>query len=297
MNLAFPLETDKWSWETIESISNISESQYIEYKSNLHARDAESKNEWQDDLEREFTAFANATGGIIVFGVSDDGRPDPFEPPEHEVNQSVTRLVQNTTPLVELDISDPIPHPEYEERIILVVCVHEATRKPVLTHDSAIYIRINDRKEPMSREQMESMFIDQDRRQQALLNLEMEIDRFHDAVNPPGMRIRKKGEGPPNYHFVNTDSLKEVLQQNGHLYSDDDNREIIGRIFMVIRGIDHRERFFSRVVSGQMESQHSSREDFYSKERSELKSGVDRLERDLKTLAEAADLDVKLLED
>lgn len=297
MDLAFPLDVSEWEWDTVESLTNISESQYIEYKSDLHSREPGSRDKWQADLEREITAFANTTGGVIVFGVSDEGEPSPFEPPEHEVRQSVTRLVQNTTPLVDLDISDPIHHPEYDERIVLVVRVQEATRKPVLTHDSTIYTRINDRKEPMSREQMEHMFIDQDRRQQSLRQLEMEIDRFHDAVNPPGMRIEKKGHDPPNYHLVNIESLKEVLRQNVHLYSDPDLRDIISRIFMELRGIDHRERYFGRVASGYMESGFSSKEEFYGHERSELKTRVERLEGELRKLAEAVELDVALLED
>lgn len=297
MDLAFPLDVGEWSWDTVESLSNVPESRYIEFKSDLHARDSESRDEWQTDLEREIVAFANASGGVIVFGVNDEGGPSPFEPPEHEVTQSVTRLIQNATPHPDLDISAPINHPDHEDRIVLAVRVHEATRKPVLTHDSAVYVRINDRKEPISREQMESMFIDQDRRQQALRQLEMEIDRFHNAVNPPGMRIEKTGRGPPNYHLVNTESLKEVLRQNDHLYSDPELREMISRVFMELRGIDHRERQFGRAASGYLENLFSSEEEFYDEERSELKRRVDRLEGALERLAEAADLEVELLED
>lgn len=297
MDLAFPLNVGEWEWETIESLSNISESQYIEYKSSLHARDSESRDDWQDNIEREITAFANSTGGVIVFGVTNEGQPSPFELPEHEVKQSVTRLIQNTTPLADLDISDPIHHPDHEDRIVLVVRVHEATRKPVLTHDSAIYIRINDRKEPMSREQMEHMFIDQDRRQQSIRQLEMELDRFYDATNPPGNRINWKGEGPPDFHFINAESIKEVLLQNDHLYADEESREIIARIFRELRGIEHQDRSFGRKVRGYLKHRFSSKEDLYSKEKSDLKHRVDRLEMELSKLAEAAELDVKLLDE
>lgn len=298
MDLPFPMNVNDWSWETIDSLSNQSEGQYLEYKQTLHAEDEDSKDEWQRGLEREITAFANASGGILVFGVSDDGDPAPFEPPEHEVKQSVTQLVQNTTPTVELDISDPIHPPSPNtDRIVLVVRVHEATRKPILTRDSAIYIRINDRKEPMSREQMESLFVEQDRRQQAIRQLEMEIDRFNDVTGSTSQLKSEHGESPPDFHLLNIETLKEVLRENTHLYTDEDTRESLSRVFRELREIEDREVYFRRVTNGQVETYVDSQERFYRRERRKLKEKVERLERELERLAEAADLQVEMVED
>lgn len=181
------------------------------------------KKEWDRTLEREITAFANANGGIIVFGVDDDGEPTPFDPPEHEVKQSVTRLIQNTRPLADVEISDPIGPPSDDtNRIVLAIRVLEAKRKPVLTSDAAVYRRINDRKEPMSREQMESLFVEHDRKQQAVRQLEMEIDRFYETFEEPKADFGVHSEVPPNYHILNIIGLKHTLRENTHLYSDEE---------------------------------------------------------------------------
>ena len=296
MNLSFPLDVEEWTWETFSSLRHQSENQYLEYKQRLHARDEDSKKKWQRSLEQEIVAFANASGGILVFGISDEGKPVLFEPPEHEVKQSVTQIIQNTKPIVDIDISDPITPPSADtDNIALVVRVHEAMRKPVLTSDSAVYMRVNDRKEPMSREQMESLFIDYDRRQQAIRLLEMEIDRFYDSISRPSPGINVHDQAPPDFHRLDIDSLKEVLRENTHLYADDEAKQILTRVFRQLRAIENQEVYFGRTTTGHVENHYGDTQTFYYKEREKLKDHVERLERALKDLAEVADLDVKML--
>lgn len=300
MKLPFPQEVEKWTWETLASLQGENEGQYLEFKSTLHAPEGEQAEDWQKDLEREITAFANANGGLIIFGVRDgDAKPVLFEKPEHEIHQSVTRLIQNTTPIPDVDISEPLnPPTDDTDRIALIVKVHEAPRKPVLTSDSAIYIRINDRKEPMSREQIESLFIDRNRRQQAIRQLEMEIDRYHNIIHGSERPIRVHGASPPDFHLLNTGSLKEVLRENTHLYAKQDVREHINNIFADIRWIEDREVFVGRVLSGYQDTHYSSKEHFHKEERRELKERAERLERNLAKLASETNLDVEVsLED
>jgi predicted HTH transcriptional regulator len=220
MDFPFTTEVDAWTWDTVTSLSGHDENQHLEYKTTINPPDDSDsgETEWNRKLEREITAFANATGGIIIFGVDDDGNPSPFEPPSHEVKQSVIRFIQNTRPLVDADIPAQIEVPSDDtDRIILPVRIYEADRKPVLTGDAAVYRRINDRKEPMSREQMESLFVEHDRRQQAIRQLEMEINRFEDIYNGEENRFSMHGESPPNYHLLNIESLKQVFRENTHL--------------------------------------------------------------------------------
>jgi len=209
-NQPFPSDVSEWTWDTLESLteSEQTENLYLEYKRHLRypEKDTEkSKTEWKRNVEREFTAFANASGGIIVFGMTDDGEPAPFEPPAHEISRTVSQLIQNTTPLVETDVSSPLRVPsDGTDRIALAVQVHEATRKPVATSDSAYYARINDQKRPMNREQIESLFVEADRRQQALRQLEMEIDRFHAIIDVEEPQFSVHGDSQPAYHLLNT---------------------------------------------------------------------------------------------
>lgn len=300
MEIPFDTDVNTWTFDTVKGLRDYDESQYLEYKEELSpsAEGSDEKKEWHRTVEREITAFANANGGIVVFGVADDGSPSPFERPDHEVKQSVTRLIQNTRPLVDVDIPEPIEIPsEDTDRIILPVRVHEATRKPVLTSDAAVYRRINDRKEPMSREQMESLFVEHDRRQQAIRQLEMEINRFNDIFNGGDRRFSRGATYPPNYHLLNVGALNDVLRENTHLYSDEDTREAISRVFRSLRMVEDQRIGFQRKIKGEMPIQEDSEERFYKEENRNLKRKLDRVEQELKSLATAADLQVSLLED
>ena len=302
-NQPFPSEVSEWSWTTIESLSESGQSEnlYLEYKRHLRypKEDTEkSETEWKRNVEREFTAFANASGGIIVFGMADNGEPAPFGPPEHEISRTVSQLIQNTTPLVETDISGPLRVPsDGTDRIALAVRVYEATRKPIGTSDSAYYARINDQKQPMNREQIESLFIEADRRQQAVRQLEMEIDRFYEIVRKEDSRFNVIGDSPPDYHLLNIESLKEALRENTHLYSDEEVSDIISRVFTKLRAIEDREVYFGRAMGGYTPKYANSEEQFYRNERKELKKRISFLENELEKLAECANLKVKLLDE
>jgi hypothetical protein len=298
MELPFPEDVKKWTWETVMSLPN-QESQYLEYKQSLHLQNnsAAEQNEWYRELEQEFAAFANASGGILVFGVNDDGEPRPFEPPEHELKQSVTRIYQNTRPHIDVEIPTPINTPGDEERYVLPVRIREATRKPVMTSESAIYARTNDRKDPMNLEQIEALFVEHDRRQQAIRQLEMEIDQFYNTFHGQDRRFSARTPSPPNYHLVNIQSLKEVLRENTHLYSDEEIQETISKVFTALRNVEDDEVYFGRTMGGYLPMHEDEEEQYYRKKRDDLNDKLDRLERELTKLAEQADLDVKLVEE
>ncbi len=296
MDLPFQTPVTDWDWETVERISDRSEGQYLEYKEKLHADENEDSEQWQIKLERELCAFANASGGVLIFGINDDGDLYPFEPPEHEVEQSVTRLLQNTTPIIPVETSSRIETPsDSVDRILFAVKIEEATRKPVRCSDGSIYVRVNDRKEPMSREQMESLFIESDRKQQTIRQLELEINRFGDAVTQGRPDITHvHGHSPPDFHVVNTDGIREVLRNADHLYGDEEVRDTISRVLTRIREIEHREVMFGRAMNGVIEDYHDSKKDFYLNERREFKKKVSRLGYGLEQLAELTDLDVEV---
>lgn len=294
MNQPHPTEVSDWSWETLQVLSESgqSENRYLEYKRHLQYPNdgvAKSVKEWRRNVEREFTAFANANGGIIVFGMTDECLPSPFSPPEHECGRTVSQLVQNTTPLVKTEVSKPLRPPSDDtERVALAVRVFEADRKPVATSDSAYYVRINDQKHPMNREQIESLFVEADRKQQAIRQLEMEIERFNEIVTQEESRFRVHDQGPPDYHLLNITSLKEALRDNLHLYSNSDTREATARVFRELRGIEDREVYLNRTLAGQVSHPASDEGRFYSMERKELQTRVNRLEAALKNLVNTA---------
>lgn len=292
MELPFTTELEDWSWETVDSLSDHGESQYLEFKQTINPPSEAEREQWRRKLEQEITAFANASGGVLVFGVDDEGQPHPFEPPEHEIQQSITSLIQNAKPLPNVEIPDPITPPsEDTSRVVLPIKVVEAVRKPVLTSEAAVYVRINDRKEPMSRDQMEALFVEQDRRQQAVRQLEMEIDRFDDIYNGQEKRFSEKSDQPPNYHLLNLESLKEALRSNTHLYREREYRDAVTDVFHALREVEDHRVYYARSEPGTGLYEGDSVESYNRQQNRSLKQQLDRLERALRDLVETVGLE------
>jgi hypothetical protein len=246
----FPSDVGEWSWETIERLKHneILESAYLEYKQYITYPDDEnitpSEQEWRHNIEREFTAFANSTGGILVFGMDDDAQPRGVEPPEHEVSLTVFQFIKDTTPELNIQTSDPIKIPsEDTDRILIAVRVFEAERKPVKTSDSSYYVRIADHKDPMTREQLQSMFVEEDRRQQVIRQLELEISRFINSFDEQVAEVPTPGELLP-LEAVDEQSLREVFRRNTHLFSDEDVQDTAVEVMRILDEISVTKRTF-----------------------------------------------------
>jgi DNA-dependent RNA polymerase auxiliary subunit epsilon len=246
----FPTDVDEWSWETIQRLrdNEISESAYLEYKQHIaYPEDADikpSETEWRHDIEREFVAFANSAGGIIVFGMDDDTQPKGVEPPVHDVSLTVQQFVKDTTPTLEIQTSVPIEIPSEEtDRILVAVRIFKADRKPVKTSESSYYVRIADHKDPMTREQLQSMFVEADRRQQAVRQLELEISRFINSVEEDVDEVSTPGELPP-LETLDEESLREAFRRNTHLFSDEDVQDIAIEVMRTLDEISATKRTF-----------------------------------------------------
>ena len=292
-NQPFPSKVTDWTWETVHSLSESEhpENLYLEYKQYLEYPDNEgtSEAEWRQNVEREFTALANASGGIIAFGIRDDTEPRPFAPPEHDISQTVKQYVHNTTPVVQTEVST-IPTPsEDTDRVIVAVRVPEATRKPVATSDSAYYVRINDQKQPMNREQVESLFVEADRRQQAVRQLEMELDSFNETYEET-FRDYVLIDQPPDYHLIDSEGLKEVFRENTHLYTDERVSGIIQGILAKLREIDSHERHYGRMLNGVVFNPYDDREQMNKKTRMQFRCYVDRLHELIQQLLDDTDI-------
>lgn len=293
-NQSFPSDVEKWTWETITTLSSTDhpENTYLEYKQYLEypGHDDTSAREWRQNVEREFTAFTNASGGIIVFGMRDDAEPRPVERPEHDVSQTVTQHVHNTTPVVDTDVASITPPSEDTNRIIVAVRVYEAARKPVATSNSGYYVRINDQKQPMNREQVESLFVEADRRQQAVRQLQMELDSFNETYEET-FRDYPLTDHPPDYHLIDSKGLKEVFRENTHLYTDERVSSIIQGILSKLRDIDSHERHYGRMLNGVVFNPYEDREHMNKKTRMQFCDDVDRLHELIRQLSEELDFD------
>ena len=290
---SFPSDISEWTWETVEALSdsNHPENTYLEYKKHLQYpdHDGTSETEWRHNVEREFTAFANASGGIIVFGMRDNTELRPLEPPEHDISQAVKQHIYDTAPVVQTEVATiPVPSEE-TNRVIIAVRVYEATRKPVATSDSAYYVRINDQKQPMNREQVESLFVETDRRQQAVRQLEMELDSFIETYEET-FRDYRLIDQPPDYHLIDSEALKEVFRANTHLYTDERIAGIIQGILAQLRDIDSHERHYGQMLNGVVFNPYEDRKQMNKKTRMQFRGHVNRLHELVQQLIEATDI-------
>jgi hypothetical protein len=138
--------------ETIEDIQRliddgIQESLHLDYKD---GRGLTKKS--RDEVVKDVTAFANADGGVIVYGVEEDGHlPIRIDGGVNDSDMNREWLDQiiaaNVTPTIEGIKIRQIPHTE--NRSLYVVEIPKSYRGPHQSSDKKYYKRYNFRSSPM----------------------------------------------------------------------------------------------------------------------------------------------------
>jgi len=115
-----------------------------------------------EKIAKEFIAFANTKGGVVLFGIDDDGSVYGVESEKGEAN-----LIKETAEkYCEPPISIGIEFIEMFGKEIVVAKVYESKNKPHRVQDyqtkldinsAEIYIRVNDKSLPASKEMIKIM--------------------------------------------------------------------------------------------------------------------------------------------
>ena len=132
--------------ELIERISN-GEDSYTQFKEKgINSR----------ELAKEFVAFSNSEGGIIIFGVSDDGMVKGLEDYSIEV---IGQLIGN---VANENVKPPI-HPQtrnisLENKKLIIVTIRQGINKPYATSGGDYYIKSSADKKKISQEQLRRLF-------------------------------------------------------------------------------------------------------------------------------------------
>lgn len=113
------------------------------------------------DLAKEFVAFLNAQGGMVIFGVEDDGTIKGLTTDEIE------KLGQNIGNTANENVKPPF-HPIVEnisvgEAKLVVVYVPNGTSKPYSTSSGEYYIKSSADKKKISQEELRRLFADSKR--------------------------------------------------------------------------------------------------------------------------------------
>ncbi|MEA3229232.1 MAG: putative DNA binding domain-containing protein [Campylobacterota bacterium] len=140
--------------ETLELIERISngEDSYTQFKEQA----VSSK-----DLAKEFVAFSNAEGGILIFGVADDGEIKGLSTDEIE---SLGQLIGN---VADNNVKPPI-HPLIQNMSIgdeklIIVSIKDGTSKPYATASGDYYIKSSSDKKKISQEELRRLFAESKR--------------------------------------------------------------------------------------------------------------------------------------
>ncbi len=132
--------------ELIERISN-GEDSYTQFKEQIiHAK----------DLAKEFVAFSNAMGGVIIFGVCDDGSLNDLDKSEVErIGQLVGNVGQEN---VKPPIHPLIQNFTIENHRLIVVSIEGGGSKPYKTSSGIYYTKSGADKKIMSDEELKRLF-------------------------------------------------------------------------------------------------------------------------------------------
>lgn len=236
----YPDTPNRWTEDLIRELcdENHGENRFIEYKRSFEEID-------KTNLEREMTAFANARGGFIIFGVNDDKTPKGIENPDVEtVRQRVKEIAAQTTPAVDVELSDAISAGD-SGYAFLVLLVEEHRDKPVATSDGAYYRRMTESKQPLARDTLMTEFVNKEQKQQDERRLAFEIDRVNRVYNELD---DQSDERPPAFGIVDTDAIRSAVRKPNHLFTDEDIREDLQDVLKYLWEIDRWEgRYYGEI--------------------------------------------------
>lgn len=113
------------------------------------------------ELAREFVAFANSEGGIVVFGINDDGT---FADLSLEEVEAIGQLVGNTAnENVKPPIAPLTQNFTIEGHRIVVVLVPKGVNKPYMTSSGEFYMKSGADKKKISQEELRRLFAESKR--------------------------------------------------------------------------------------------------------------------------------------
>jgi len=108
-------------------------------------------------IAKEIIAFANTKGGVIIFGINDNGKIYGIES-EKETAELINETVKNyCEPIVDYSVS----FIELEHKELVILNIPESKNKPhriqdfkqnLSLRDAQVYIRVNDKSIPASKE-------------------------------------------------------------------------------------------------------------------------------------------------
>jgi len=237
---AIPETLDAWSSEIIQKLLSISyeEDQKIEYKEFLDSpsKEPNEKRQYRLSLQEEFCAFANAVGGFILFGVTDNFNLKGVKF-DGEINLKISQILSNATPPIQFQCK-PI---DVDGKNILLVHVFDSKDKPVQCENGSFYIRLNGKKHPLPRSFLMDWFVSKETKQQLLGKLKFEMRHIQKAISEfSGSGL----SGMPPFNKLRWRELQDALSKYYYIYSNPEAQMIVEQINKCCEEISQQEKYF-----------------------------------------------------
>jgi len=140
--------------EKIEyNIDEINIDYYIQNGENINTEFKQKYPKQDNEFLETISAFSNTSGGIVLFGVDDNGSIIGMEGPINEEN-IVNIINEKIDPSIEVNVKEIIK----EGKRIIAVIVHEGDNKPYYIRGGTAYIRRGSTDKKASRSEIEVFF-------------------------------------------------------------------------------------------------------------------------------------------
>lgn len=303
-----PREIESWRIDTINDLAQQGEGNRLEFKRILKHEDANdpdtSQSEWRHKLETEFTAFANAEGGTILFGVTDGGKVRGVPEPEERFNGFLNNLLSDINPQPDIRTKE-IPLTDDEPtRVVLVVQVDEVDAKPVQTSRASYYIRVNESAQPMTRGMVQREFIANEEQFTARQDLELQLEQYASIYKDGFTDTDTASNDPPKFSVIQADGLRDSITRFLRFGTCEPETDLIlKKTLRVLDELDSLEERFRLYVRGDMiafeygrgelADSSSDYRKINQRARDDLCETATKLYRQIESLADTDDLDFK----
>lgn len=136
--MKFPSSLKEWNFEIIKNLveKNYSETEIFDFKSNLQPSIKQ---------ERIVCAFANTSGGFLIFGVGDTKKTDRIIgiPSKVDFQKKFYDKIRMIEPSVYFEFKQPAIRIPHSDKVIHVCYIPRSSDRPHITRDKLFYIRTN----------------------------------------------------------------------------------------------------------------------------------------------------------
>ncbi|MFW6383113.1 MAG: ATP-binding protein, partial [Nanoarchaeota archaeon] len=232
----YPFNLDDWSEYVIKTLvdEKIEEDHYLDYKEKFDF----TNKKYKQKMCNIMTSFANSKGGFLVFGIEDKQKTLKGIDFEGEINLKISEVIQNCMPQVHFD-TKPL---EVEGKKVVVCQVYESEDKPIQSSDSAFYIRLSGKTEPLSRDLLSELFITRNQKEYHKKKLIAEIENFISVMEE--FENEKGRPTFPKFYALRLTEFEKAVSDYA-LYLNEYIQDIIKIIQKRIMEIKRLENFFN----------------------------------------------------